>query len=134
MGVAQTMIVVGIGCKAGVTEAEVLAAFRAALATHRVEAADVEALAVPEQKSAEPGIHAAARALGRVVLVIGRADLARAGEKTLTRSDRSLEVTGAPSASEAAALAALGTSGKLLGPRAAVGPVTCALATDEILP
>ncbi|WP_442583249.1 cobalamin biosynthesis protein [Mesorhizobium sp. ASY16-5R] len=126
------MIVAGIGCKAGVSEAEVLAAFRAALATHRIKAGDVEALAVPEQKSAEPGIHAAAQAWGQLVLVIGRADLARAGEKTLTRSDRSLEVTGAPSASEAAALAALGTRGKLLGPRVAVGPVTCALASDGV--
>ena len=69
-----------------------------------------------------------------VVLVISQAELTRAGGRTLTHSDRSIEVTGAPSASEAAALSAIGPHGKLLGPRAAVGPVTCALATDEVLP
>ena len=128
------MIVAGIGCRTGVTEAEVLAAIRAAMAAHDVEMSEVEALAVPEQKSGEPALHAAARALGLVVLVIGRADLASAGERTLTRSDRSLEATGSPSASEAAALAALGQRGKLLGPRIALGPVTCALASDEAMP
>ncbi|MEQ1953123.1 cobalamin biosynthesis protein [Mesorhizobium sp. CN2-181] len=134
MDLAQTMIVAGIGCKSGVSEEEVLAAIRAALGAHDLEAEELEALAVPEQKTGEPAIHAAAQALGLVVLVIGRTELANAGDRTVTRSNRSLEATGAPSASEAAALAAIGPKGKLLGPRVAVGPVTCALASDEVLP
>ena len=128
------MIVAGVGSRTGATEAEVLAAIRAALAAHSVETGELEALAVPEQKTDEPAIHKAAQTLKLVVLVIGRAELQTAGERTLTHSDRSIEATGAPSASEAAALAAIGPRGKLLGPRVAVGPVTCALATDEVLP
>lgn len=128
------MIVAGLGCRTGVTEAEVLTAIDAALAAHNVETSELEALAVPEQKTDEPAIHEAAQTLKLVVLVIGRPELQKAGKRTLTRSDRSLEATGAPSASEAAALAALGPKGKLLGPRVAVGPVTCALASDEVLP
>ena len=37
-------------------------------------------------------------------------------------------MTGVPSVSEAAALAAAGPGARLLGPRVAVGPATCALA------
>ncbi|MDQ6434426.1 cobalamin biosynthesis protein [Mesorhizobium sp. LHD-90] len=134
MDLEKTMIVAGLGCRTGVSEVEVLVAIRAALAAHGAEAGDLEALAVPEQKTDEPAIHKAANTLGLIVLVIGRAELQNAGERTLSRSDRSLQATGAPSASEAAALAALGPRGKLLGPRVAVGPVTCALASDGVLP
>jgi cobalt-precorrin 5A hydrolase len=134
MDLEKTMIVAGIGCRSNVTDTEVHAAIRAALATHHIDAGDLEALAVPEQKTGEPAIHKAAQMLKLVVLVIGQAELTRAGERASTHSDRSLQATGAPSASEAAALAAIGPRGKLLGPRVAVGPVTCALATDEVLP
>lgn len=128
------MIVAGLGCRSGVAEAEVLAAIRAAFAAYAVEPGDIDALAVPEQKSGEAGIHAAAQVLGLTVLVIGRPALEAAAPRTLTSSLRSLAATGAPSASEAAALAAIGTAGVLLGPRIATGSVTCALASDGSLP
>lgn len=128
------MIVAGLGSRKGVTEAQVLDAIRAGAARYAVPLGDVEALAVPEEKTGEPAIHAAARTLGLVVLVVGRASLQREGARTLTLSQASLDATGAPSASEAAALAAIGATARLLGPRIAVGPVTCALATDGALP
>jgi len=126
------MIVAGLGSRKGVSQDEVLAAVHAALEHHRMALADVEALAVPEEKTDEPAIHQAAQALGLVVLVIGRASLHREAARTLTRSPASLAATGAPSASEAAALAAIGEKARLLGPRIALGPVTCALASDEV--
>jgi cobalt-precorrin 5A hydrolase len=46
----------------------------------------------------------------------------------LTHSELSQARAGVPSVSEAAALAAAGAGARLLGPRIAVGPVTCALA------
>ncbi len=124
------MIVAGIGCRKGVTEAEVRAAIEAALDSHGLDAGTLAGIAVAEQKSEEPAIHAAAQALGLVVLVIGREAAERAGGRTLSRSAASLAATGLPTASEAAALAALGPAAKLLGPRVAVGPVTCALAAE----
>lgn len=124
------MIVGGIGCRKGASETEVLAAIRTAAAAHGIEVSALEALAVPEAKTDEAGIHAAARTLGLVVVVIGRAELERAGQHTLSRSTLSLEASGVPSASEAAALAAIGPKANLFGPRVAVGPVTCALAHD----
>ena len=128
------MIVAGLGCRKGVTADEVLAAVRAALAAHAIELADVEALAVPEHKTHEAGIHAAARTLGLMVVVMGRPMLEGAAARTLTSSMRSLAATGAASASEAAALAAIGESGRLLGPRIALGPVTCAIASNGSFP
>lgn len=124
------MIVAGIGCRKGVTEAEVRAAIDAALIAYGLDSDALAGIAVAEQKSEEPAIHTAAQALGLVVLVIGRQAAERAGARTLSRSAASLEATGLPSASEAAALAALGPAAKLLGPRIAVGPVTCALAAE----
>ena len=127
------MIVAGIGCRKGASEAEVLAAIRSATAQCHVAAEEIDIVAVPELKSQEPGIHAAAHAMALPVRIVGSEDLKRAGDRTLSRSEKSIELTGAPSASEAAALAAIGERGRLLGPRIAVGPVTCALASDGVL-
>ncbi|MBS3649261.1 cobalamin biosynthesis protein [Pseudaminobacter sp. 19-2017] len=127
------MIVAGIGCRKDASEAEVLAAIRGAAVQCQISAEQIDMLAVPEVKSQEPGVHAAARALALHVMIVGGDDLKRAGVRTLSRSEKSIEVTGAPSASEAAALAAIGERGRLLGPRIAVGPVTCALACDGVL-
>lgn len=128
------MIVAGLGCRKGVTETQVLDAIHAGLAHYRVPLSAVEALAVPEQKTSEPAIHAAARSLGLVVLVIGRGSLEREADRTLSKSQASWRATGTPSASEGAALAAIGARARLLGPRVALGPVTCALASDGAFP
>jgi cobalt-precorrin 5A hydrolase len=130
----EAMIIAGIGCRKGVSEAEVLAAIDAACRENGVIAADIETLAIAEAKAGEPAIHAAARRLGRIVVIVGRESLARADARTLSRSTQSREITGTGSASEAAALATAGEKGRLLGPRIAVGAVTCALATNGALP
>ena len=50
---------------------------------------------------------------------------------SLSRSAASRAATGSGSASEAAALAAAGPAARLVGPRLALGPVTCAIAVAE---
>ena len=59
-------------------------------------------------------------------LVVGA--VADADPRLLSRSEASRAATGSASASEAAALAAAGPSARLVGPRLAVGAVTCAIA------
>jgi cobalt-precorrin 5A hydrolase len=59
---------------------------------------------------------------------VPQAALEQAGARAVTRSQRVRALTGVPSLSEAAALAAAGPSARLLAPRIAVGPATCALA------
>ena len=122
------MIVAGIGARKNVTVDEVLAVFDAALATHDLPRAAISALASSSVKSAEPGIAEAASQLGIACQGLSDELLRVADCDTTTRSDASIAATGLASLSEAAALAAAGPGGSLLGPRIALGPATCALA------
>ncbi len=79
-------------------------------------------------KGGEPGIAAAATSLGVPLVLVPRADLEAAGARTATRSERVVALMGVPSVAEAAALAAGGPAARLLAPRTAIGPATCALA------
>jgi cobalt-precorrin 5A hydrolase len=130
----RPVIVAGIGSRKGVSSTEVAAALDAALARAGLTRADIGALATPAVKGGEPGITAAATALGLPLVLVPQKTLEAAADRTLTRSDRVVALMGVPSASETAALAACGPSGKLIAPRTAVGPVTCALARREPQP
>lgn len=120
------MIVAGIGARKNVTADEVLAVLDAALATHDLPRTAISALASSSAKSAEPGIAEAATRLG--ITCQRLSDELLRGAETISLSDASIAATGLASLSEAAALAAAGPGGSLLGPRVALGPVTCALA------
>ena len=120
------MIVAGIGARKKVTADEVLAVLDAALVTHGLPRAAISALVSSRAKSAEPAIAEAASQLG--IACQGLSDELLRGVETITRSEASIAATGFASLSEAAALAAAGPGGSLLGPRVALGPVTCALA------
>jgi cobalt-precorrin 5A hydrolase len=120
------MIVAGIGCRAGASAQDIEAALAAALAQARLGSVGV--IATSAGKGGEHGITAAASARGVRLVVVPQADLEAAGARTATHSDRVLALTGVPSIAEAAALAAAGPGSRLLLPRIAVGPATCALA------
>ncbi len=122
------MMVAGIGCRKGVAAAEVLAAVETALAAHDLSPAALSALATAHFKHAEEAIAATGKALSLPLLLVDAAALRAVSLRALTRSGPSLEATGTPSVSETAALAAAGQHARLLGPRVAVGPVTCAIA------
>jgi cobalt-precorrin 5A hydrolase len=110
------------------------------------EAAGLTAIAAPAAKAHEPGIQSAAAARGVPLLAIAQSDLAAANSATVTRSAQSMAAMNVHSVAEAAALAGAATlanatlptiqsnmTPRLLQPRVAVGPVTCALA-DTTLP
>ena len=124
------MIVAGIGCRKGVGEKDVLGAIAACLAEHRLDLVELAALATAKLKQHEEAIFSAARRLGLAVIVVGDEELAAAGKQTISHSELSLTMTGAPSVSEAAAIAAAGAGARLLGPRIVLNSVTCALATN----
>jgi cobalt-precorrin 5A hydrolase len=129
VGLDEAMIVAGIGCKAGASAREIEAAIGAALSQARVENSALALIATSQAKASEAGIAAAAAGRGLKLAVVSQADLESVGAQTVTRSERVLAVAGVPSVSEAAALAAAGPGARLLAPRVAVGPATCALAT-----
>lgn len=125
------MIVAGIGSKRGVGVEEVLAALDAALARAGLAREDVSLIAAPAVKGGEAGISEAAAKLGLPLVLVPQTQLEAASNRTRTRSERVVALLRVPSAAETAALAAAGASARLLGPRLALGAVTCALAKRE---
>ncbi len=122
------MIIAGIGCQRDVDTQSVLDAVSAAFAAAGRETAVLAAIAVVPAKAAESAIVDAAHQLGVDLVVVEQAVLGDVASQCLTHSARSYAATDTPSAAEAAALAAAGPYGRLLGPRIALGSVTCALA------
>lgn len=126
------MIAAGIGCRAGCSAADVLAALERALAAARRDRREVQALFAPEARRAEPGLQAAAAQLSRLVVALPREALLRHAGAAITASEHALRHYGVGSVAEAAALAGaarLGAGGgRLLGPRSIAGGATCALA------
>ncbi len=122
------MIVAGLGSRKDVTVDEVLAAVRAAARQHDIPIGNIGLLATGQKRASEPAFAEAALGLGLSLEILGDTALAAVAERTLTHSGNSLAVAGVPSLSETSALAAAGQDSTLLGPRIALGPVTCALA------
>lgn len=122
------MIVAGVGCRAGASACDVEAAIAAALDRAGLTLQAPAVIATAFAKAHEPGIAAAASARGVTFVVVPQVDLEAASARVVTRSERVSELMGIPSVAEAAALAAAGSAARLIAPRIAVGPVTCALA------
>lgn len=123
-----TVRIAGLGARKGVATAQVLAAIDAALAAHGLSRDRLTALAAVPAKRREPAFRQAAEGLGLPLLIPETEAFEGARPGLLTRSAASLAATGFGSASEAAALAAAGPGGRLLGPRIASGAATCAIA------
>lgn len=121
------MIVAGIGCRKGASADDIGAAIAGALARAGFAADGLDLIATSAAKGGEPGIAAAAAALGVPLVLVPQSDLKEAGERVETRSERVVALMGVPSVAEAAALAAGGPQARLILPRVAVGPATCAL-------
>jgi cobalt-precorrin 5A hydrolase len=134
MDVGQAVIVAGVGCRKGVRAADIEAAIMAAFDRAGVAASALRLIATSAAKGGEPGIAAAASAIGVPLVLIQPGDLAAAETRTTTRSERVIALAGVPSVAEAAALAAGGPDARLIVPRVAVGPATCALAETEAAP
>jgi cobalt-precorrin 5A hydrolase len=125
------MIVAGIGCRKGASQAEVEAAIDAAFAQAKRARETLRLIATSDGKAGEPGIVAAAEARGVPLMRVAPADLESAGIRTQSSSPRVKALVGVPSVAEAAALAAGGPKARLILPRISVGPVTCALADTD---
>jgi cobalt-precorrin 5A hydrolase len=134
MAVGEAMIVAGVGCRRGTSAVAITAAIEAALARAGLTPASLDMIATAATKGGEPGIAAAATALGVPLVLVPQGELETAGEGAVTRSERVVALMGVPSVAEAAALAAGGTAARLVMPRTTVGPATCALASTGAAP
>jgi cobalt-precorrin 5A hydrolase len=131
MELGQAMMVAGIGCRSGVSAEQVESALAAALAPVSPTGRTLSLIATPAAKGHEPGIIAAAAARRIPLVLISQSDLEASNPRTLTHSEHAMIVMNVHSVAEAAALAGAGPTSRLLGPRIAIGPVTCALACAQ---
>lgn len=129
MGLGQSvtpLLAIGVGCRAGVAGEAV-----AALVARARAGLDVDAparLFTVTDKRGEPGLEAAALALGLDLVFLSHGELAAVAGAVVTPSPASMARFALPSIAEAAALAGAGPGARLLVPRIAGGGVTCAIA------
>lgn len=121
-------LMIGIGCKRGVSADAVVSLVQTALS--RVEGKPTALFTIAD-KVDELALSIAAALLGLPLVYLPRQDLAATADKTETRSDRVVALFGVPSVAETAALAGAGGSAELLLPRISENGVTVAIASPE---
>jgi cobalt-precorrin 5A hydrolase len=134
MGVGEAVIVAGIGCRKGASAVEIEKAITAALERAGRPLAKLDVIATVSNKRDEAGLAEAAKARGVRLTFVDQSDLDLAAARGATWSERVLALVGVPSVAEAAALAAAGPKSRLIVQRVVEGPVTCALASDDVAP
>lgn len=119
-------LAIGVGCRAGADGAAIVALVARARAG--LDATAPATLFTVDDKRGEPGLAAAAAALGLDLVFLPHDEVAAVATRVLTASKASMARFDLPSISEAAALAGAGPGARLLVPRLAEGGVTCAIA------
>ncbi len=122
------MIAIGIGCRRKCRAEDIVTLVRDALATLPGTGDVVTGLFSVADKRGEPGLAAAAAALGLPLVFLDRSMLQLVAGGARTRSRRVEEMFGLPSVAETAALAGAGRGAVLLVPRLACATATCAVA------
>jgi cobalt-precorrin 5A hydrolase len=129
---AQTLVAIGVGCRAGVAGEAVAALVRRALAEAGAPKSEVGMFTLAA-KAREPGLIEAARLLGVTLTPLPLEALEAQAERIVTPSAAARARFGAPNIAEAAALAGAGAGGRLLSPRLAADGATCAVALSPQL-
>lgn len=131
MDLGEAVIVAGLGFRRAILASQIDAAIDAALRAALLIDGQLTRIAAPTGKAAEPAVVDVAAARGLPLVSISQNALEAASLGALTRSARAMAAMNVHSVAEAAALAAAGLNARLLAPRIAVGPVTCALAQGD---
>lgn len=135
------MIAIGVGCRRNAAAEDIVALVREALASLQASAfqgsetgkppptamGDMRLFTIAD-KHDEPGLAAAAAALGMPLVFLDRAVLQMAAGGARSCSRRVEEMFGLPSIAETAALAGAGQGAMLLVERLACPTATCAIA------
>lgn len=123
------MIAIGIGCKAGIEAAEVIAVVEESLA--RIDGDTIIGLFTVASKIHEKGLTQAAASLCLPLLFLPEIALKSVACRTETRSERVVALFGVPSIAEKAALVGAGEGSTLVLSRHSRGNVTCAIAKSN---
>ena len=122
------MIAVGLGCRKGCAETEIVALVRATLDLLPESPTKAFALFTVAEKRGEPGLAKAAAILEAPLTYLDHAQLAATAPRTASHSPRVISLFGLPGVAETAALAGAGDGAVLLVPRRATRAATCAIA------
>ncbi|HEY3379433.1 MAG TPA: cobalamin biosynthesis protein [Armatimonadota bacterium] len=125
---AQRRLVVGIGCRRGVSSEQILAALDRALAEQGHRREEITALASIDLKSDEPGLRQAAEQLGIPLRIVPRSRI-RALQDALRETTFAESQIGVAAVCVPAALL-ISPHAELLAPKLALNGVTVALAQD----
>lgn len=125
-------LAIGLGCRAGVAGECITALVARACAGLEADAA--AKLFTVLDKRGEPGLEAAATALGLELVFLSHREMTGVASGVVTASPASMARFGLPSIAEAAALAGAGPGARLLVPRIAARGVTCAVAGRDAGP
>lgn len=125
---AQRRLVVGIGCRKGVSCETILAALDAALAQHGHRREEIYALATIDLKAHEPGLLQAAQQLAVPLRIVPRSRI-QSLQQVLREPTFAETITGVAAVCIPAALLT-STHSELIAPRLALDGVTVALARD----
>ena len=128
MGGGQAVIAIGIGCRRNCPAADIVALVRDALAALPEAGTAAMGLFSVAEKRGEPGLAAAAAALGLPLAFLDRSVLALVAGEARSCSRRVEAMFGLPSVAETAALAVAGQGAVLLLPRLTCPTATCAVA------
>ncbi|WP_328837822.1 cobalamin biosynthesis protein [Methylobrevis albus] len=120
------IVAVGLGSRRGVEVAAVVSLVQRALA--RVASEAPVALFAPVEKYGEPAFAQAALELGLPLVHLPKAALQAASDRTVTHSERVVQLFGVPSVAETCALAGAGDGSRIIVPRMTADGVTCAIA------
>ena len=116
-------MILGIGCRKGVSEEEIALAVETALEEAGIWPQSVRAAATIRQKEKEPGLVAYCRSRGTALQAYEGEEL-KSLQGAFTASSFVEQVTGVDNVCERSALLCAGKGGKLILPKRALGPVT----------
>jgi cobalt-precorrin 5A hydrolase/precorrin-3B C17-methyltransferase len=122
------VLALGVGCSRGAAPAALIGLIEAALREAALAPASIAGLFSLERKLDEPAMHAAAAHYGVPFRVFDAATLAAEADRLRTPSLEVERAVGLRGVAEAAALAAVGRSGRLIVPKRSTSDATCAIA------
>jgi cobalt-precorrin 5A hydrolase len=125
--VSARIIAIGIGCRAGVSAANIVTLVQRTLSEARLEEKSAQLFTV-DTKQDEVGLAKAARLLAMPISFLAHDALAARAGDAVTHSERVEALYDLPSIAETAALVGAGLGSRLVVPRVTAGAVTCAIA------
>jgi len=121
-------LIVGVGARPGVLAEDVVDLLRAVFDAHGVKPT---LMAIPDFRTQEQGLYAAAQELSLSVIGVGASALHAVQAVCPTRSAKAEAATGFASVAEGCALAAAGEGARLMVRRQDGRGVTCAIAGQD---